>query len=181
MSAGRFSSSERGERLVPIGGLSRGLVRALVGMIILIAAGAGAGVVLEVAGSVAASGGSETAGSGDGYLSTFYVQSVSPGTPFVVSRLNLPSGKYMVSMTGEGVAFTNATASLSCSFSPTSKGYVPYGVYLDGNGKTIVAVAAVDLPSSGTVTLSCTALQPAGKFVLLRGALSAVQVAALKG
>jgi hypothetical protein len=87
----------------------------------------------------------------------------------------------MVSMTGEGVAGTNAIASLSCSFSPASKGYVPYGVYLDGNGRTIGAVAGVDLPSAGTVTLSCKAGMPAGKFVILRGALSAVRVAALTG
>jgi hypothetical protein len=114
-------------------------------------------------------------------MSTFYVQSVSPSTPFTVSHLRLPAGKFIVSMTGEGVAFTNATASLSCSFSPTSKGYVPYGLYLDGSAKTISAIAAVDLPSGGTVTLSCSAGQPAGKFVLLRGALSAVHVAALTG
>ena len=87
----------------------------------------------------------------------------------------------MVSVTGEGAAFTNATASLSCAFSPTAKGYVPYGVYLDGSPKTFGAVAGVDLPSGGTVHFSCKAAQPAGQFVLLRGALSAVQLATLSG
>ena len=121
------------------------------------------------------------AGPGDGYIKEFYAQSPAPNTTFAVANLSLPAGKFMVSMIGEGVAGTSATASLSCSFSPASKGYVPYGVQLDGLGKTIGAVAGVDLPSGGTVTLSCRGSQPEGKFVILRGALSAVHVASLSG
>ena len=162
-------------------GLSRGLVTALIGMVVLASVGAGGGIALASGRSAADSAVLAAAGPGDGYISTFYVQSVSPSTTFAVSHLRLPAGKFMVSMTGEGVAFTNATASLSCSFSPTFKGYVPTGVYLDGSPKTIGAVAGVDLPSGGTVTFSCSAAQPAGKFVLLRGALSAVHLAALTG
>lgn len=161
------------------GGLSRGLVAALIGVVVLTSAGTGVGIASGA--SVAASPVLAAAGPGDGYISTFYVHSSSPNTDFAVSHLRLPAGKFMVSMTGEGVAGTNATASLSCSFSTVFKGYVPYGVYLDGNGRTIGAVAGVDLPSGGTVTLSCKALMPAGKFVILRGALSAVHVAALTG
>jgi hypothetical protein len=150
-------------------------------MIVVVLAGAGSGIALASGTSAAASPVLATAGPGDGYISTFYVQSSSPSAEFAVSHLRLPAGKFMVSMTGEGVAGTNAIASLSCSFSTAIKGYVPYGIYLDGNGRTIGAVAGVDLPSGGTVTLSCKAGMPAGKFVILRGALSAVRVAALTG
>jgi hypothetical protein len=162
-------------------GLSRGMRRALTATIVLVSVGIGSGVALALGGPATDSGGAGIAGPTDGYLSTFYVQSTAPNTSFAVSRLSLPAGKYMVSMTGEGAAFTNATASLSCSFSPTSKGYLPYGVYLDGSPRTIGAVGGVDLPSGGTVTFSCSAAQPVGKFVLLRGALSAVRVDALTG
>jgi hypothetical protein len=162
-------------------GLSRGLAAALIGMIALASLGADGGIALASTRPAPHSAVLTAAGPGNGYISTFYVQSVSPSTPFAVSHLRLPAGKFLVSMTGEGVAFTNATASLTCSFSPTSKGYVPYAVHLDGSPKTIGAVAAVDLPSGGTVTLSCSAGQPAGKFVLVRGALTAVHVAALTG
>jgi hypothetical protein len=161
--------------------MSRRLVAALIGVVVLAFAGAGGGIALASGTSAAASPVLAAAGPGDGYISTFYVQSSSPSTDFAVSHLRLPAGKFMVSMTGEGVAGTNATASLSCSFSTVFKGYVPYGVYLDGNGRTIGAVAGVDVPSGGTVTLSCKAGMPAGKFVILRGALSAVHVAALTG
>jgi hypothetical protein len=162
-------------------GSSRGVVRALTVTIVLVSVGIGSGVALAVGGPATDSGGAGIAGPTDGYLSTFYTQSPSPNTSFAVSHLTLPAGKYMVSMTGEGTAFTNATASLSCSFSPTSKGYLPYGVYLDGSPRTIGAVGGVDLPSSGTVTFSCSAAEPVGKFVLLRGALSAVRLDSLTG
>jgi hypothetical protein len=162
-------------------GVSRGVVRALTATIVLVSLGIGGGVALALGGPATDSGGAGIAGPTDGYLSTFYTQSTSANTSFAVSHLTLPAGRYVVSMTGEGAAFTNATASLSCSFSPTSKGYVPYGVYLDGSPRTIGAVSGVDLPSGGTVTFSCSAAQPAGKFVLLRGALSAVRLDSLTG
>jgi hypothetical protein len=156
------------------------LVAALVGVIVVVSGAAG-GIAFASGASTAESPVLAAAGPGDGYISTFSIKSPSPNTEFAVSYLRLPPGNFMVSMTGEGYAGTNAVASLSCSFSTAIKGYVPYGVNLDGSGRTIGALAGVNLPSGGTLTLSCKAGMPAGKFVFLSGALSAVHVAALTG
>jgi hypothetical protein len=98
-----------------------------------------------------------------------------PDTDTTVASLSLPAGNYLISVTGDAVAFTNATASLTCSFTPGTVAYRPNGIDLDGSTKGISATGVVTLASSGSVTFSCNYSAAAGKNVLLRGALTAQQ------
>jgi Collagen triple helix repeat (20 copies) len=98
-----------------------------------------------------------------------------PNTDTTVASLPLAAGNYLISVTGDAVAFTNATASLTCSFAPGTVAYRPNGIDLDGSIKGISATGVVTLGSSGTVTFSCNYSAAAGKNVFLRGALTAQQ------
>jgi Collagen triple helix repeat (20 copies) len=104
-----------------------------------------------------------------------FTQLTVPNTDTTVASLSLPAGNYLISVTGDASAFTNATASLTCSFTPGTVAYRPNGIDLDGSTKGISATGVVTLGSSGTVTFSCNYSAPAGKNVLLRGALTAQQ------
>jgi Collagen triple helix repeat (20 copies) len=104
-----------------------------------------------------------------------FTQLTVPNTDTTVASLSLPAGTYLISVTGDASAFTNATASLTCSFTPGTVAYRPNGIDLDGSTKGISATGVVTLGSPGTVTFSCNYSAAAGKNVLLRGALTAQQ------
>jgi hypothetical protein len=98
-----------------------------------------------------------------------------PNTDTAVASLSLSAGNYLISVTGDASAFTNATASLTCSFTPGTVAYRPNGIDLDGSTKGISATGVVTLGSPGTVTFSCNYSPSPGGNVLLRGALTAQQ------
>jgi len=97
----------------------------------------------------------------------------TPDTSTTVATVTLSAGKYLVSVTGDGTAFTNAQASLTCSL--TGSSYAPNGIPLSGDATGISATGIVTLASSGTVTFACSYSAPAGVGVILRGALTALQ------
>ena len=104
-----------------------------------------------------------------------FTQLTVPNTDTAVASLSLSAGNYLISVTGDASAFTNATASLTCSFTPGTVAYRPNGIDLDGSTKGISATGVVTLGSPGTVTFSCNYSPSPGGNVLLRGALTAQQ------
>ncbi len=102
-----------------------------------------------------------------------FTRLTTPDTSTTVATVTLSAGKYLVSVMGDGLAFTNAQASLTCSL--TGSSYVPNGITLSGNATGISATGIVTLASSGTVTFACSYSAAAGVGVILRGALTALQ------
>lgn len=132
-------------------------------------------------GLTGAQGPAGPAGPSHGYITTFpFIELTPPNAPnTTIATLSLPAGNYMVSVVGQGVAGTNATAELTCSISPSSSSYVPNSLPLTGLDASITGAADVTLNSPGSVTFSCSYIGPASSFVILRGAMTAVQVGGL--
>ena len=141
-------------------------------------------------GPTGATGATGPAGASNGWAKRFYRADIpanaqgSTTPPVEVVSQDLAAGKYLVSVVGEGLAYTNGptpTATLTCNFTPEdlTMGYAPVSLKLD-DMRSFSASTGVSLTAAGTVTFSCLGRGgPAGSLVLVRGAMTVTKVGTL--
>jgi hypothetical protein len=137
------------------------------------------------AGPQGAQGAQGPAGTSHGYIASISDRLTVPGTDTTVgSTVTLPAGTYLVTMSGDALAYTNATATLVCSIQDTTGSYYagPNGIELSGQLSTIGGAAEVVLASAGSISVSCnyngTSLSGSPN-VLIDGAIIAMPVSAV--
>jgi hypothetical protein len=125
------------------------------------------------------------AGVSHGYIAGINDTLTVQGTDTTVgSTVSLPAGTYLVTMSGDALAYTNATASLVCRIQDTAGNYYagPNGIELSGQLATIGGAAEVVLASAGPISVSCNFFgtsQSGSPNVLIDGAIIATPVSAV--